>query len=365
MKKSARVMAAAMAAVMMLTACGSGSAASTTAAATAAAETTAAQAAESEAAAQAAEPVEKLKVALILPGKKDDVSFNQAMFEGMQKYAEAHPDEIELKVTENVYEVADIEPALMDFADQGYDVVFGHGFQFMEPIVKVAPNYPETDFLLGTGYKSVDNSAIYDVELQSGGYLMGVIAALATQSNKIGVVGGADASEIFRGHEGFKLGAKSVNPDIESQEVYTGDWTDTAGAKEAAVGMYDSGVDVVWHSGDGIGLGVVQAAQEKDMYCLGNVADQQTLAPNNVLSGVVYQWEAVIASIFDDIRDGSFRGREEGDRFYWINAENQGLNYAPINDPKGWLTDEDKAQIQETFEKLQAGEIEFPEFNQG
>ena len=108
--------------------------------------------------------------------------------------------------------MADIEPALMDFADQGYDVVFGHGFQFMEPIVKVAPNYPDTKFLLGTGYKSVDNSAIYDVSLQSGGYLMGVIAALASQSGKIGVVGGADASEIFRGHEGFKFGAKSVNP---------------------------------------------------------------------------------------------------------------------------------------------------------
>ena len=370
MRKSARILAAAMAAVMMLSAGGSGSGKATTAAP--AADTKAADAkeetkaeAESGAAGEKAGKEGVLKVALILPGKKDDVSFNQAMFQGMQKYAEAHKDEIDLKIVENVYEVADIEPALMDFADQGYDVVFGHGFQFMEPIVKVAPNYPDTDFLLGTGYKSVDNSAIYDVELESGGYLMGVIAALATQSNKIGVVGGADASEIFRGHEGFKMGAKSVNPDIEIQEVYTGDWTDTAGAKEAAVGMYDSGVDVIWHSGDGIGLGVVQAAAEKDMYCLGNVADQTSLAEKNVLSGVVYQWEAVIAGIFDDIRNGSFTGRQEADRFYWINAENEGLNYAPINDPKGWLTDEDKAQIEDTFKKLQAGEIEIPEFKQG
>ena len=370
MRKSARILAAAMAAVMMLSACGSGSGKATTAAP--AADTKAADAkeetkaeAESGAVGEKAGKEGVLKVALILPGKKDDVSFNQAMFQGMQKYAEAHKDEIDLKIVENVYEVADIEPALMDFADQGYDVVFGHGFQFMEPIVKVAPNYPDTDFLLGTGYKSVDNSAIYDVELESGGYLMGVIAALATQSNKIGVVGGADASEIFRGHEGFKMGAKSVNPDIEIQEVYTGDWTDTAGAKEAAVGMYDSGVDVIWHSGDGIGLGVVQAAAEKDMYCLGNVADQTSLAEKNVLSGVVYQWEAVIAGIFDDIRNGSFTGRQEADRFYWINAENEGLNYAPINDPKGWLTDEDKAQIEDTFKQLQAGEIEIPEFKQG
>ena len=71
----------------------------------------------------------KLKVALILPGKKDDVSFNQAMYEGVTAYAEAHADTIDLKVVENVYEVADIEPALSDFADQGYDVIFGHGFQ--------------------------------------------------------------------------------------------------------------------------------------------------------------------------------------------------------------------------------------------
>ena len=299
----------------------------------------------------------KLKVALILPGKKDDVSFNQAMYEGMKKYADANPDKIDLNVTENVYEVADIEPALMDFADQGYDVIFGHGFQFMEPIVKVGAQYPDTYFLLGTGYKSLDNTAIYDVELEAGGYEMGVIAALATQTNKIGVIGGADASEIKRGHEGFKAGAKSINPDIEIQEVYTGDWTDTAGAKEAAIGMYDAGVDVIWHSGDGIGLGVVQAAAEKDMYCLGNVADQKTLAENNVLSGVVYQWDAIIANVFDDINNGTFKGRAEDDRYYWINAENDGLGIADINDPKGWLTDDDKQVIADTWSKLQSGEI--------
>ena len=173
----------------------------------------------------------------------------------------------------------------------------------------------------------------------------------------IGVIGGADASEIKRGHEGFKAGAKSINPDIEIQEVYTGDWTDTAGAKEAAIGMYDAGVDVIWHSGDGIGLGVVQAAAEKDMYCLGNVADQKTLAENNVLSGVVYQWDAIIANVFDDINNGTFKGRAEDDRYYWINAENNGLGIADINDPKGWLTDDDKQVIADTWSKLQSGEI--------
>lgn len=304
----------------------------------------------------------KLKVAVILPGKKDDVSFNQAMYEGIQAYSDAHSDAIELKVVENVYEVAEIEPALLDFADQGYDVIFGHGFQFMEPLVKVAESYQDTYFLLGTGYKSLDNTGIYDVSLQSGGYLMGVIAALATETNKIGVVGGANVAEIYRGHESYKLGAKSINPDIEIQEVYTGDWTDTVGAKEAAIGMYDSGVDVIWHSGDGIGLGVVQAAKEKDKICLGNVSDQNALAPDNVLSGVVYKWESAINQIFDDIQNGTFTGREEADRFYLISAENDGLLYAPIVDPKGVLTEDEKKTIEDTYQALKTGNIEIPDF---
>lgn len=355
MKKASKLVALALGAVMLLSGCGSSASTSKGTAPSG----SAAASATGSASVSSSEKKDgtKKKVALILPGKKDDVSFNQAMYEGMEKYAQENPDKIDLKVVENIYEVSDIEPTLLDFADQGYDVIFGHGFQFMEPIVKVAPQYPKTDFILGTGFKSVDNSAIYDVELESGGYLMGVIAALATKTGKIGVVGGADAAEIYRGHEGFKLGAKSVNPNIQIQEVYTGDWTDTAGAKEAAIGMYDSGVDVIWHSGDGIGLGVVQAAAEKDKYCLGNVADQKSLAPNNVLSGVVYQWEPVIAQIFDDIDNGKFTGRAEKDRFYWINAENGGLEYAPINDTKGYLTDDDKKQIEDTYQKLKKGEI--------
>ena len=306
----------------------------------------------------------KLKVALVLPGKKDDVSFNQAMFVALDNYASANSDKVDLHVVENAYEVSEIEPALIDFASEGYDVIFGHGFQFMEPIVKIAPEYEDSMFLLGTGYKTVDNSAVYDVHLESGGYLMGVIAALATETDKVGVIGGADASEIFRGHEGFKSGAKSINPDIQIQEVYTGDWTDTAGAKEAAIGMYDSGVDVIWHSGDGIGLGVVQAAKEKDKICLGNVADQNSLAPDNVLSGLVYNWVTVIEEIFKDVENDSFTGRDAEERFYWITIENGGMVYAPFVDPKGVLSDEDKETIEEVYQGIKAGTVEMPEIDE-
>ena len=302
---------------------------------------------------------EKMKVALVLPGKKDDVSFNQAMYRGMNEFYDAHQDEIELTVVEGVYEVSDIEPTLIEYADEGYDVIIGHGYQFTEPLVKVAKQYPDVAFLLGCGADQTTNSAMYDVQLEAGGYLMGVIAALASQTGQVGVIGGGEGSEITRGHEGFKAGAKSVNPDIQIQEVYTGDWNDTTGAYEAAVGMYDSGVDVIWHSGDGIGLGVVQAAEEKDMYVLGNVEDQKSLAPNNVLSGLQYEWGNALETIFASIKDGSFF--QDGKDVVMINVANGGLSMTEINDVKGWLTDEDLAVINDTYEKLGNDEIELPE----
>ena len=153
------------------------------------------------------ETADKLKVALVLPGKKDDVSFNQAMYRGMNDYFNAHSEEIELTVVENIYDVADITPALTEYADTGYDVVIGHGYQFSEPVVTVAGQYPEVAFLLGCGViDPVVNASQYDVQLEAGGYLMGVIAALTTQSNQIGVIGGGEGAEITRGHEGFKMG---------------------------------------------------------------------------------------------------------------------------------------------------------------
>ena len=247
-----------------------------------------------------------------------------------------------------------------DYAENGYNVVIGHGYQFSEPVNTVAKEYSNVMFLLGCGVGYQKNSAIYDVQLEAGGYLMGVIAALATQSNKIGVIGGGEGSEITRGHEGFKAGAKSINPGVDIQEVYTGDWNDTTGAYEAAIGMYDSGVDVIWHSGDGIGLGVVQAAEEKDMYVLGNVEDQKSLAPKNVLSGLQYEWANALDRIFTSIRDGSFVSDGEKET-YMINVANGGLSMTEINDVKGWLTKDDIAVIEDVYAKLGQDAIELPE----
>ena len=302
----------------------------------------------------------KLKVALILPGKIDDVSWNQAMYDGVKALEEMYSDKIKVTYVEEVYEVADIEPAIRDFAAEGYDLIFGHGFQFMEPIIKVAKQFPKTKFALGTGFKTLDNTCVYDVKLGEGGYLMGTLAGLMTKTGKLGVVGGADVSEIYRGHEAFKLAAKTVNPAVMVQELYTGDWRDAAAAKDGATGMYDAGVDIVWHSGDGIGLGVVNAAKTENKIAMGNVVDQNVLAPDNILSGIVYNWASVVKQIVDDVLADNFTSRK--DKFYWLTVANQGVQVAPFHGFADKVPPSVKAKLDETVKAIADGTIKVPHF---
>lgn len=302
----------------------------------------------------------KLKVALILPGKIDDVSWNQAMYDGVKAIEEMYKDKIKVTYVEEVYEVADIEPAIRDFAVEGYDLIFGHGFQFMEPILKVAKQFPKTKFALGTGFKTRDNTCVYDVRLGEGGYLMGTLAGLMSKTNKIGVVGGADVAEIFRGHEAFKLAAKKMNPAVIVQELYTGDWRDAASAKDGATGMYDSGVDIVWHSGDGIGLGVVNAAKTENKIALGNVVDQNVLAPKNILSGIVYHWESVVKQIVDDVLADNFTNHK--DKYYWLTVANKGVQVAPFHGLSAMVSTDIKAKLDKTVQGIADGSIVVPHF---
>lgn len=281
------------------------------------------------------------------------------MYESMKEVEAEYSDKIQVTYVEDVYEVADIEPALMDFASRGYDLIFGHGFQYMEPIIKVADMFPNTMFALGTGYKTAPNTCVYDVHLAQGGYLMGYLAGLISETGKVGVIGGADASEIYRGHEGFKMGAKTANPNISIQEYYTGDWRDAAKAKEGALGMYDSGVDVIWHSGDGIGLGVVNAALEANKYCLSNITSQYLLAENNVVSGINYKWDLAIRQILDDVIANNFMNQE---KFYWINIENGGLSVADYHQFKDELDPEVFVKMDKAIADIKSGVLEIPDF---
>jgi len=269
-----------------------------------------------------------LRVALILPGRSDDLSWNQAAYEGMNKAVETIDMDIELRIVEQVYDPVDIEPALRDYAQQEFDLIIGHGFQFMEPIIKVAEEFPEISFAIGTGYKIADNVSVYDVRLEEGGYLMGLIAGKMTQTNIVGQIGGADVAEIHRGHAAFMIAAQSVNPEVRVLTTFVGDFNDLAGAKEAALSQIDANADMLWTTGDGIGLAVINACTDRGLSCMGNVANVIEAAPETVLATYVYDWSPIFIQMMEETVDETF-----GNDFYYIDLSNEGV-YVLFNEAK-------------------------------
>jgi basic membrane protein A len=302
------------------------------------------------AAAPAAKPV---KVALILPGRADDVSWNQAAYEGVQSAVKNAKVPVELKVVEQVYDPVSIEPALRDYAQQGYDLIIGHGFQFQEPIIKVASEFPKAHFAIGTGYKLADNVGVYDVKMEQGGYLAGIIAGLLTKTNLIGAVGGVDVSEIHRGHAAFMQGVKSVNPDAKVLNNFVGDFNDLAGAKEAALSQMKAGADIIWQSGDGIGIAVLGACKEQGKLCFGNIANQTDLAPDSVVSSFVYNWAPVYGQMIDEIGANQF-----GNKKYWIELGNQGVSFAFNDAIKSKIPAEALAKFEAAKKQFEAGTLD-------
>jgi len=302
--------------------------------------------------APAAPAANAIKVALILPGRADDVSWNQASYEGVQWAIKNTNVPIELKVVEQVYDPVDIEPALRDYAQQGYNLVIGHGFQFQEPIIKVATEFPNVNFAIGTGYKLAPNVGVYDVKLEEGGYLMGILAASLSQSNIIGITGGVDVSEIHRGHAAYFLGAQSVKKDIKVLNNFVGDFNDLAGAKEAALSQVGAGADVLWQSGDGVGLAVLEGCKEKGKLCMGNVATQNSIAPDNVIASFVYHWGAVYKQMFEEVAAKSF-----GNKKYWIELANNGVSVIYNDALKSKITPETMKLIEDAMKGLANGSI--------
>jgi basic membrane protein A len=291
-------------------------------------------------------------VALILPGRADDVSWNQASFEAMNWAVEELKDEIEVELTvvEQVYDAVDIEPAVLDYAQQEYDLVVGHGFQFQEPIIKVAEDYPDVNFAIGTGFKLADNVGVYDVRLEQGGYLMGLIAGYLTESDIVGVIGGVDVSEIHRGHVAFKLGAEAANEEVTVLNNFVGDWNDLAAAKETALTQIGAGADVIWQSGDGMGLAVLEACEEEDILCMGNVANQNDVAPENTLASFIYDWGPTYKQMIEETAEGTF-----GNKYYWNEFANEGVSIVPNEDLWDEYVDED---LQALLDEAEEGFVE-------
>lgn len=334
-------------AVSMLTACGGGSKETK-------AETKAESAAQTtaESASEKAAEGEPLKVALCVTGAVNDMGWCQSAYDGLKLLEEKYGAEI--AYTENI-QAADMVAAFTDYAANGYDIVIGHGFQFGDPALEVGAQYPDTKFICVEADASADNVASYVMKCEEGGYIEGILAAHMTKSNKIGFIGPIEGASLIKIMNGFEDGAKSVNPDIEVQTAWTGSFTDTALAKEAAQAMIDGGVDFIAHDANECGNGAIAAAQEAGIYATGDSYDQHELAPETVLTSSMYNVPVLIEAAYNDIVNGEFKGEVK-----YLGMAEGVVEMAPYYDMESVIPEDVRKEIAELIEQIKSGEFVVP-----
>ncbi|MBR3641352.1 MAG: BMP family protein, partial [Oscillibacter sp.] len=244
-------------------------------------------------------------MALILSGPANDQGWNAVAVGGLE--ATAAKFGFETTIMENV-DIADSEAAFRQLAAEGYDIVIGHGYQYGEPAAAVSSEFPDKYFFATEAASYSDNAASYVMACEQGAYLMGLLCASMSETKTIGVVGGFEQPSITKELEAYKLAAKTVDPDIKVLEIYINSFTDTNLGYEAAMTMIDQGADVIYQVANQAGNGALKACEERGCYCCGNSYDQNSIAPDYVLSSTVYNMDQVMITAVSSIMDGTFQG---------------------------------------------------------
>ena len=308
--------------------------------------------AEAEASASSQTDAKDYKVALLLPGTVNDKGWNQEAYEGLQMIEKetgcqtAYSEKVAATEYENVFR---------GYADQGFNLVIGHGYQFADAAMKVATDYPDSMFCI-TSADVYQEPNVCSLENLNGeqGFLAGVVAAMATKSGVVASVGGLEIPAIVYFNQGFVQGAAYVNPDIKALTALTGNFDDAAKVKEQTNAFIQQGADVITHDANAAGLGIFEAIRETDgIYAIGSIQDQYDLLPEKTLTSATNRISKAILlaaqyQLAGDLEPVSYKfGVKEGV-----------IGLSDFRDLKSVFTEEQLTEIEEIKRKISNDEIE-------
>lgn len=296
-------------------------------------------------------------------GGRGDKSFNDSAAAGMDKAVEEFglekPTELSGKPDETV---ADKEDRLRQLADNGATAILTVGFSYAEALEIVAPDYPDVKFLLIDNTLEADNVASYVFKDNESAYLVGAIAALSSQTGKIGFVGGVNETLINNFEVGFVAGAQKARPDVQVDVKYlteAGDYSgyaDPGKGKATAAGQYDAGADVVYAAAGLSNDGVFEAAAEKGRKAIGTDSDQYvTAAPtvqSTIIASALKRIDTVVYDFISSVNEDSFEASTHS-----VGLAEEGVDYV-INDQA--IKSSIDTQIQDLKKQIIDGKITVP-----
>lgn len=243
----------------------------------------------------------------IYVGPKDDYGYNQAHAEG--KAGVSKLSWVKSVEQANVPETTDVQEAMRNMIEQdGATVIFPTSFGYFDPhVLKVANDYPEIQFLHCGGLyqegKHPKNVGSYFGYIDEAEYIAGIVAAKTSKTGKLGFIAAKPIPQVLRNINSFTLGARSVNPKVSTQVIFTGDWSLPVKEAEAANSMADQGVDVITCHVDSPKV-IVETAEKRGIFTTGYHANQSVLAPKGYLTGAEWDWTNVYSKYAEMIRAG-------------------------------------------------------------
>lgn len=244
------------------------------------------------------------RVALLTPGPISDRSWNGGAYEGLIAIRDSLGAKISHVQTKTP---AEFEENFRQYGAQGYDLVIGHGFEFQDAAVRVAPEFPKTLYVTTSGNTVRANVAGIQFAFEEASYLAGILAAGMTKSGVIGAIGGTELPPVKRSFAAYSAGARSVNPRMNVVVSYVGSWDDVNAGKEQALAQIGRRSDVIFQNADAAGLGVFQAVREsRSTFVIGANADQNAVAPEVTLGSVVIDLRHAFLLVAQQVKTHTF-----------------------------------------------------------
>jgi len=287
---------------------------------------------------------DKLKVGFIYVGPIGDHGWTYRHDIGRLDVEKHFGDKVETTYLENVKYGPDAERAIRAMAKGGADIIFATSFGYMEPMLKVAKEFPNVKFEHATGYKQSKNMASYGLRLYQARHVQGIIAGMMTKTNKICYVGAFPIPEVIREINTFYLGAKKMNPKVDIDIVWVNSWYNPPKEADAAAVMIAEGCDMVAQHTDS--PAPLQTAQKNGVLGFGQASDQMRFAPKAQLTATIDNWSPYYIKKVQAVLDGNWKS---GD--YFGHMKDDVVQMAPFTN----MPDDVKAFAQKIKEGITNG----------
>ena len=303
-------------------------------------------------------------VALLTSGPVSDAGWHAGAYEGLQAIGDSLGFRISHQQTRTP---AEFDEAFISYAEAGYGLIFGHGFEYQDAASRVAAEYPDVTFVVSSGSRPSANVVPLIFHLNEATYLAGLAAGALTQSGTVGMVGGVEIPSAKGTFIAFEAGVKAMKPDAVVLETFIGSWDDVSAAKEAAAAQLRQGADVMIHNVDAASFGFFQAVREvrengRTAWAFGMNRDQNDVAPDVIVGSAVIHIPAMFLQTARDWRAGTLSGVAR-----YAGLATGAVDFVPNPAQEGVIPAEVRARIDRAREDIANGNLTVPriEFVEG